>query len=145
LIPRTNDPELLASAPRMTSPRTSEIPQVPRQYKVRNGDNLWVIARRFQLRSIEIAAWNQMPMNELLQPGQILNFSYAVKDKNEVPEVQSSDSAAFYVVRSGDNMATIASRFSIDFQMLLQWNELSIDELIFPGQELLVIPRSLGN
>ena len=86
-----------------------------------------------------------MPMNELLQPGQILNFSYAVKDKNEVPEVQSSDSAAFYVVRSGDNMATIASRFSIDLQMLLLWNELSIDELIFPGQELLVIPRSLGN
>ena len=145
LIPRTNDPKLLASAPRMTRPRTSEIPQVPSQYKVRNGDNLWVIARRFQLRSIEIAAWNQIPLNELLQPGQILNFSYAVEDKNEAPEVEISDSAAFYVVRSGDNMDAIASRFSIDLQMLLLWNELSIDELIFPGQELLVIPRSLGN
>jgi len=145
LIPRTDDPELLAYAPRMTRPRTSEIPQVPSQYKVRNGDNLWVIARRFQLRSIEIAAWNQMPMNELLQPGQILNFSYAVEDKNEAPEVETSDRAAFYVVRSGDNMDAIASRFSIDLQMLLLWNELSIDELIFPGQELLVIPRSLGN
>ena len=42
-------------------------------------------------------------------------------------------------------MDAIASRFSIDLQMLLLWNELSIDELIFPGQELLVIPRSLGN
>jgi membrane-bound lytic murein transglycosylase D len=145
LIPRTDDPELLAYAPRMTRPRTSEIPQIPSQYKVRNGDNLWVIARRFQLRSIEIAAWNQIPLNELLQPGQILNLSYAVEDKNEAPEVQTSDSAAFYVVRSGDNMDAIASRFSIDLQMLLLWNELSIDELIFPGQELLVIPRSLGN
>lgn len=145
LIPRTNDPELLASAPRITRERTRETPQVPSQYKVRNGDNLWVIARRFQLRSIEIAAWNQIPLDELLQPGQILNLSYALENKNDAPEVQTSDSAAFYVVRRGDSMDAIASRFSIDLQKLLLWNELSIDELIFPGQELQVIPGSLGN
>ena len=145
LIPRTNDPELLASAPRMTRPKTSEIRQVPSQYEVRSGDNLWVIARRFQLRSNEVAAWNQIPLNELLQPGQILNLSYAIEDKNEAAQAQTSDSAAFYVVRSGDNMDAIASRFSIDLKMLLLWNELRIDELIFPGQELRVIPGSLGN
>jgi membrane-bound lytic murein transglycosylase D len=145
LIPRTNDPELLTSAPRMTRRAKRELPKVPSQYKVRNGDNLWVIAKRFQLRSIEIAAWNQIPLDELLQPGQILNLSYALEDKNEPPEVQSSDSAAFYVVRPGDSMDAIASRFSIDLQKLLLWNALSIDELIFPGQELQVIPGSLGN
>jgi membrane-bound lytic murein transglycosylase D len=145
LIPRTNDPELLASAPRMTRQATRELSKVPSQYKVRNGDNLWVIARRFQLRSIEIAAWNQIPLDELLQPGQILNLSYALEDKNEPPEVQTSDSAAFYVVRRGDSMDAIASRFSIELQKLLLWNALNIDELIFPGQELQVIPRSLGN
>jgi membrane-bound lytic murein transglycosylase D len=145
LIPRTNDPELLTSAPRMTRRAKRELPKVPSQYKVRNGDNLWVIAKRFQLRSIEIAAWNQIPLDELLQPGQILNLSYALEDKNEPPEVQSSDSAAFYVVRRGDSMDAIASRFSIDLQKLLLWNALSIDELIFPGQELQVIPGSLGN
>jgi membrane-bound lytic murein transglycosylase D len=145
LIPRTNDPELLASAPRMTRQATRELSKVPSQYKVRNGDNLWVIARRFQLRSIEIAAWNQISLDELLQPGQILNLSYALEDKNEPPEVQTSDSAAFYVVRRGDSMDAIASRFSIELQKLLLWNALNIDELIFPGQELQVIPRSLGN
>ena len=145
LIPRTNDPELLTSAPRMTRRAKRELPKVPSQYKVRNGDNLWVIAKRFQLRSIEIAAWNQIPLDELLQPGQILNLSYALEDKNEPPEVQTSDSAAFYVVRRGDSMDAIASRFSIDLQKLLLWNALSIDELIFPGQELQVIPGSLGN
>jgi membrane-bound lytic murein transglycosylase D len=145
LIPRTNDPELLTSAPRMTRRAKRELPKVPSQYKVRNGDNLWVIAKRFQLRSIEIAAWNQIPLDELLQPGQILNLSYVLENKNEPPEVQSSDSAAFYVVRRGDSMDAIASRFSIDLQKLLLWNALSIDELIFPGQELQVIPGSLGN
>ena len=145
LIPRTNDPELLASAPRITRQTVSEFPQVPSQYKVRNGDNLWVIARRFQLRSFEIAAWNQIPLDELLQPGQVLNLSYAVEDKNDAPEVQNSDNAAIYVVRRGDSIHAIANRFSVDLQMLLLWNELRIDELIFPGQELQVVAQSLGN
>ena len=145
LIPRTNGPELLASAPSITRQTVSEFPQVPSQYKVRNGDNLWVIARRFQLRSIEIAAWNQIPLDKLLQPGQVLNLSYAAEDKNDAPEVQNSDNAAIYVVRRGDSIHAIANRFSVDLQMLLLWNELRIDELIFPGQELQVVAHSLGN
>ena len=145
LIPRTNDPELLASAPRVATKRTRQLPQVPEQYKVRNGDNLWVIARRFQLHSIEIAAWNQIPVEELLQPGQILDLSYALKSKIKEPDVQPSDRAAFYVVQRGDSMDAIASRFGIGLQKLLLWNQLQIDDLIFPGQELQVIPESLGN
>jgi len=145
LIPRTNDPELLASAPRVQRERESQVPQLPAQYKVRSGDNLWRIARRFQLRSAEIAAWNQIPLDELLQPGQVLDLRYALEDKNEESVVQKIDNAAFYSVRRGDSMDAIAKRFDIDLQKLLQWNELGIDELIFPGQELQVIPGSLGN
>jgi membrane-bound lytic murein transglycosylase D len=145
LIPRTTDPELLASAPRVTRETIRQPPKIPAQYRVRNGDNLWVIARRFQLRSIEIAAWNQIPLEELLQPGQILDLSYALKDKSEESAVQISDSAAVYSVKRGDSMDAIASRFGIDLQKLLLWNELAIDELIFPGQELQVIPAGLGN
>ena len=147
LIPRSNDTELLASAPRVERGRIRQLPQVPAQYKVRNGDNLWVIARRFQLRSKEIAAWNQVPLDELLKPGQVLDLSYALEDKNEEPKVQISGSvgATYYTVRRGDSMDAIASRFGINLQKLLLWNELRIDELIFPGQELQVIPESLGN
>ena len=129
----------------MTTQRTRQLPQVPEQYTVRNGDNLWVIARRFQLRSIEIAAWNQISVEELLQPGQILNLSYALESKIKEPEVQLSDRAAFYVVQRGDSMDTIARRFGIGLQKLLLWNQLRIDDLIFPGQELQVIPENFGN
>jgi len=145
LIPRTNDPELLASASRIERDRVPQLPKIPSQYKVRNGDNLWVIAKRYQLRSQEIAAWNQISLNELLQPGQILDLSYALENKIEEPAVQVSESAAFYVVQRRDNMDAIARRFGIDLQKLLLWNGLAIDELIFPGQELRVIPESLGN
>ena len=145
LIPRTNDPELLASAPRATNKSKRPRPQIPAQYKVRNGDNLWLIARRFQLRSKEIAAWNKFSLDELLQPGQMIDLSYALNGGNQESEVQISASADFYSVRRGDSMDAIARRFNIDLQELLLWNGLSIDELIFPGQELKVISASLKN
>lgn len=145
LIPRSNDPELLASAPRVANKTRQKPPQIPAQYKVRNGDNLWLIAKRFQLRSKEIAAWNQISLDELLQPGQLIDLRYALEDKNQQPEVQASTSANLYSVKRGDSMDVIAKRFGIDLQKLLLWNELAIDELIFPGQELQVIPVRLEN
>lgn len=145
LIPRTSDPDLLASTPRVDRNRTQQSPLVPAKYRVRNGDNLWRIARRYQLRSKEIAAWNEINLEELLQPGQVLDLSYAVKSKGEVSKLESTDSAAHYIVKRGDNMDGIARRFGIDLQKLLLWNELGIEETIFPGQKLQVIPGSVGN
>ena len=74
-----------------------------------------------------------------------MDLSYALKSKIKEPDVQPSDRAAFYVVQRGDSMDAIASRFGIGLQKLLLWNQLQIDDLIFPGQELQVIPESLGN
>ena len=145
LIPRSNDPELLAAAPRVANKTRQKAPQIPAQYKVRNGDNLWLIAKRFQLRSKEIAAWNQISLDELLQPGQIIDLRYALEDKKQQPEVQMTASVDSYSVKRGDSMDSIARRFGIDLQKLLLWNELGIDELIFPGQELQVIPVKLEN
>lgn len=145
LIPRTNDLELLASAPRVERVRARQPSAVPAEYTVRNGDNLWVIARRFELRSKEIAVWNRISLDELLQPGQVLDLGYALEVKNEELDVQIGDSIDRYIVRRGDNMDTIANRFGIDLQKLLLWNQLRLDELIFPGQELQVIPENIGN
>jgi len=144
-IPRTNNPELLASAPQAGKRSAPQLARVPEHYTVKSGDNLWVIARRFQLRSKEIALWNQLPVDELLQPGQVLNFRYALENNHKKPEPEISDSAAFYIVQRGDSMDAIASRFGIDLQKLLLWNELQIDQVIFPGQKLQTIPEKLGN
>jgi peptidoglycan lytic transglycosylase D len=145
LIPRSSDPAVLAAAPRVERNRTRQREAPPAKYTVRNGDNLWRIARRFDLRSKEIAAWNQISLNELLQPGQILDLSYTQKDKSNEAIEQIPDSANYYIVRRGDNMDAIARRFGIDLGKLLLWNALNGDELIFPGQELQVVPDSSGN
>ena len=52
-------------------------PDIPDFYTVRRGDNLWSIARRFNLRSADIAANNHMELDSLLQPGQALDLQFA--------------------------------------------------------------------
>jgi membrane-bound lytic murein transglycosylase D len=43
-------------------------------YTVRNGDSLYLIARKFRVGIDQIARWNQIDKNKLLQPGQKLTM-----------------------------------------------------------------------
>ena len=42
----------------------------PLRYKIRSGDSLWLIARRFNVTVRELQEWNKLQHNSLLQPGQ---------------------------------------------------------------------------
>jgi membrane-bound lytic murein transglycosylase D len=63
-----------ADAPR-TSP-TQALGNTTRKlrYTVRNGDSLYLIARKFRVGIDQIAAWNKIDKNKLLQPGQKLTM-----------------------------------------------------------------------
>lgn len=71
LIPRTDisNPDLL---PSLANVAENESLSVPASYRVRRGDNLWDIARRFNLHYDEIAQWNEITPDAPLHPGQIL-------------------------------------------------------------------------
>jgi membrane-bound lytic murein transglycosylase D len=116
----------------------------PESYTVRRGDNLWSIARRYDLKSKEIAAWNRIDLNALLQPGQVLDLQFTGSTTAAVRSSPLSESSKYYRVRPGDSMARIASRFSTDLEELLGWNAMSINDLIFPGQQIRVIPPESG-
>jgi membrane-bound lytic murein transglycosylase D len=54
---------------------TKKVVAVPAQYKVRNGDNLWTIARRFDMRVKEILVLNpKVSRDRLLKLGQVLKL-----------------------------------------------------------------------
>lgn len=141
LVPRG----LAASDSRLAQLRlpTTRLPDaVPSTYTVRPGDNLWTIARRFDLHSVDIAAWNGFAIDELMHPGQVLDLSFAqLNDESIAASTPAADiEDSFYVVRRGDSPARIAGRLGLNVEDVLAWNRLAAGEIIYPGQRLRVRP-----
>lgn len=135
LIPRGEIDDTAINLPALASETAVEVPS---SYTVRRGDNLWQIARRYNLRSAEIAAHNNLSLDTLLMPGQRLDLSYA--ENTTAITLNAGDSADHYRVRPGDTLGVIAERFGLRLESLLRWNQLRGSDTIYPGQELRVTP-----
>jgi len=115
-----------------------------RTYKVRSGDSLWKIARRFDVSERQLRVWNRLGWSNVIRPGQVLAVSVrgAGSGHSRVARAASgSNRADRYKVRTGDSLWTIARRFGISEHQLRVWNDLGQDNLIRPGQVLAVSAR----
>ncbi|OWO81774.1 murein transglycosylase D [Photorhabdus luminescens] len=92
------------------------------QYKVRSGDTLSAIAKRFNVSIRELQHMNNLKTARLLKIGQILRVN--------------SDNAIIYRVRQGDSIASIAKRHGINIKDLMNWNDGIKTTDIKPGIEL---------
>ncbi len=58
--------------------RLRALPNIPARtivHKVKSGENLWLIAKKYQVRVNEITRWNKLSANALLQVGQKLSIT----------------------------------------------------------------------
>ncbi|TFG91897.1 MAG: LysM peptidoglycan-binding domain-containing protein, partial [Syntrophobacterales bacterium] len=100
-------------------------------YSVKEGDSLWLIAKRFGTTISEIKALNGLPRNDL-SIGQI------IKVRGNVTIEKVTKSSTTYVVKKGDALSTIASQNGIDLNRLLSLNNLRKNALIQPGQVIII-------
>lgn len=103
-------------------------------YKVKAGDNLWSIARQFNLHSKDIARWNQIGLNDALALGQTLRLK---KPANNIAHSKSKQ-AIRYTVRSGDSLYAISAKFKVSVADLRRWNSSTLGKYLKPGQTLTV-------
>lgn len=123
-------------------------------YRVRRGDSLWLIARRFGVSVNKLARWNGLSKRGVLRPGKrlvIWRGTAAVKAaKAKATKVASLESApvpavaSVHVVRPGDNLWTIARRYRLSARSLAEWNRIDGDALLQPGQTLTLAPAQAG-
>ena len=109
-------------------------------YTVSAGDSLWSIARRFGVGTEALARWNAMAPGDVLSVGRNL---VVWTDDPPAASVASLDGPSAirrvnYVVRRGDSLASIAGRFRVTVGELLDWNSLSVDRYLQPGQSLVL-------
>ncbi len=60
---------LLAATEYIKKHGTAALRPLPRYYKIRRGDSLWKVARKFRITVAKLTKWNKMSKRKTLQPG----------------------------------------------------------------------------
>ncbi|QCU90370.1 LysM peptidoglycan-binding domain-containing protein [Thiomicrorhabdus sediminis] len=94
-------------------------------HTVKNGENLWVIGNRYGVSSKDIAGWNGISRKKPLQPGQVLT-------------IWSKGAPSEHIVKSGDNLWLIAKANQLSAKKLAEFNQLSLNKPLQPGQVILI-------
>lgn len=105
-------------------------------YLVRPGDTLSAIAYRFGTTVNDIMQFNKL-YSSIIVPGQQLAIPYGYAMGFDRP------AGTYYTVQRGDTLAGLALRYGTTVSAILQANNLSQSQFIFPGQEL-VIPGMMS-
>ncbi len=101
------------------------------KYKVKRGDNLWNIARKFGTTTKQIKTVNRLSSSSL-KIGQMLTIS------SEKQVLVAKSNSSTYQVKSGDSPFSIAQKYKMSLNRLLALNHLDKRSKIFPGQTLIV-------
>lgn len=108
-------------------------------HRVRSGETLSGIAARYGTSPSRLASLNGLSKRNLIRVGQNLKLpGGAVADATAgtEPAPRKKSGSKTYVVRQGDNLASIAKRTGVSQGRLLAINSLDNPNRIFPGQRL---------
>ena len=137
------------------SAASSEQPSTGGTYTVVSGDGLYAIAQKTGISIEDLLSLNGLSLNSTIYPGQVLTLSAntegaTAEESTESTAEESQEAAAtseettpstnakMYYVHSGDSLYRIAHNHGISLSTLLEWNHLSVDSIIQPGQGLIV-------
>ena len=101
------------------------------KYKVKSGDNLWLIARRYNTTTRRIMTASGINTTNL----HINQILYIPSAKSVQP---TEEGMSNYWVKSGDSPFLIAKKHKMSLERFLTLNCLTKRSKIFPGQKLLV-------
>ncbi len=110
------------------------------RYRLRAGDTLWGVGRRFGTRPTAIAQLNGITDPRSLRPGRelVVPVPAGGLKRRSSPVDGGGHGRPVHVVRPGDTVSGIARAYGTTVERILAWNGLGRDGLIRPGQVLAV-------
>lgn len=104
-------------------------------HTVKAGDNLWDISQKYGTTVSDIKSENNLS-SDTIHPG----------NKLTIPGKSSpSGGSTVHVVKSGDNLSTLASRYGTTVNAIVQANNISNPDVIRQGQKLTIPSGSSGS
>ncbi|MDD9873841.1 MAG: LysM peptidoglycan-binding domain-containing protein [Deltaproteobacteria bacterium] len=110
--------------------------RIPSRYRVRRGDTLAKIAKRYGLSQRAIAAHNGLRSRHRIYAGQVLRLP-----QNGRADSRVAGKGRHYRVRRGDTLAKIAKRHGVSQSKLAARNGLRSRHRIYVGQVLRLPPK----
>jgi predicted chitinase/LysM repeat protein len=110
-------------------------------YTVKAGDSLSLIADRYGVSGgyQKLAQYNGITNPNIISIGQKIRIPGTTSPQTVTTSTQSSSSSdTVYIVKSGDSLSAIASRFSVagGYQALAKYNNISNPNIISVGQQI---------
>lgn len=105
-------------------------------YIVKSGDSLWSISKKHNITIQELASLNNLKKPYNIKPGERL---IVYGNKNNIIETEEN---GVYIVKSGDNLSSIANKFNIGIVELAKLNNLKKPYNIRIGQKLKINSNS---
>jgi membrane-bound lytic murein transglycosylase D len=127
--------------------RIGSIPEAPapklRQHRVRKGETLARVARRFGVSLASLAEANELNPRARVTPSRLLVIPERETVALRTPKKRERRPAeSAYNVRKGDTLFSIAIRHHTTVQELRKWNRLDASNAIQPGDRLNLSPAN---
>ena len=114
------------------------------RYKVKSGDYLGKIARKFRVRVSQIKQWNGLRTNDLKIGQRLTIYSRNPtaasfnNSKSATKIVKNTSNKSTYLVKPGDSLWSISNKLTgISIQNLKEWNDIW-DSRLKPGTTLII-------
>ena len=106
-------------------------------YVVQKGDNLFTIAKKFNVSLEDLKDWNNIE-DGIIQSGSKIALNNASPNTRQVEEAPKAETKVVeYVVKNGDNLGAIAKKYNASISDIKDWNELQDDNITI-GSKLIV-------
>lgn len=107
-------------------------------HRVRRGESLWLIARKYNVRIQDIVDANRLHNSRYIRPGQKLQIPVSGVEQWRKSAISKSDKKKiYYTVRYGDTLSGIAKRHYTSVRKIKKWNGLRSD-FLRAGQKLII-------
>ena len=106
------------------------------EHKVRPGESVWLIARKYKVKKNHILAVNNLSEKSIIRPNQILKIPTSGYDQYK-KSVELSSRKIYYTVRRGDTLSEIAEKYKTSIKKIKKSNGLRSDRIIM-GQKLII-------
>jgi len=129
------DPLYIAAASQLQQLQSGLIASERLTHKVRSGESLSVIAKRYKVSVRQLQSWNNISNPHKLRVGQTLTLFHS-----PAPSVATPKSGTIkHTVQRGDSLWSISRRYKVKVNDLVRWNDLSHNAIIQPGQSIKII------